>query len=154
MNNFLDPVEFSLASKGLRFLNFFIDFIIFTILDSLFFLVLGFIIAEFTLSAFLSMVIYFMFFVSYFAFQELIFKGRTIGKFITGTKVVTLDGQDPDFTNCIIRALSRCVPFEPFSFFGEVGWHDVWSKTRVVNAKEFEMNESKFNAIDQIGVNS
>lgn len=60
--------------------------------------------------------------------------GRTPGKLITGTKVVTEDGGTPTFGQVVGRTLSRFVPFEPFSFFGSEprGWHDRWSGTRVV----------------------
>ncbi len=70
-------------------------------------------------------------------FYYLIFElvtGRTPGKLLTNTKVVDLNGNKPDFKTVLIRSLSRAVPFEPFSFFGDTdkGWHDKWSKTRVV----------------------
>ncbi|NET36066.1 MAG: RDD family protein [Cyanothece sp. SIO1E1] len=61
--------------------------------------------------------------------------GRTIAKFITRTKVVTVSGQKPDFGTIFIRTLCRYIPFEPFSFLGNnpYGWHDSIPKTRVVN---------------------
>lgn len=60
--------------------------------------------------------------------------GRTVGKFVTGTRVVDVSGGKPTFGQIVIRTLCRLVPFEPFSFlFGDpVGWHDSWSKTRVI----------------------
>lgn len=64
--------------------------------------------------------------------------GRTFGKLCTGTKVVDLNGNKPSFGQALARTAIRFVPFEPFSFlWGEpVGWHDSWSKTRVVLVKE------------------
>jgi uncharacterized RDD family membrane protein YckC len=64
--------------------------------------------------------------------------GRTLGKFCTGTKVVNLQGGKPSFGQVIARTGIRFVPFEPFSFlWGDAtGWHDTWSKTRVVPVRE------------------
>lgn len=61
--------------------------------------------------------------------------GITIGKLITGTRVIREDGNDPTFGQLIGRTLARMIPFEPLSFlFGDktVGWHDSLSGTRVV----------------------
>lgn len=60
--------------------------------------------------------------------------GRTPGKWLTGTRVVTNAGKRPRFGQIVGRTLSRYVPFEPFSFLGRSrrGWHDRWSGTRVV----------------------
>jgi uncharacterized RDD family membrane protein YckC len=62
--------------------------------------------------------------------------GRTVGKLVSGTRVVTESGGKPTTLQILQRTLSRMVPFEPFSFFGpSTGWHDRWSKTRVVMAR-------------------
>jgi uncharacterized RDD family membrane protein YckC len=61
---------------------------------------------------------------------------RTPGKFVTGTRVVSDDGSRASAVQILGRTLARFVPFEPFSFlFGghpANGWHDKWSRTRVV----------------------
>mgnify|MGYP000663414543 CR=1 FL=1 len=63
--------------------------------------------------------------------------GRTLGKLITGTKVVHEDGGPASFTQVLGRSFSRLVPFDAFSFLGSeaVGWHDKWSKTRVIKVR-------------------
>lgn len=58
--------------------------------------------------------------------------GRTPGKFILGTVVVNAAGGQPTFGQVLGRTLSRFIPFDAFSFFGEEGWHDSIPKTRVV----------------------
>jgi uncharacterized RDD family membrane protein YckC len=69
---------------------------------------------------------------SYYAFMEGIF-GLTIGKLITGTRVVNQEGRLPSFSAILLRTLSRFVPLEPFSFLGSSrGWHDRWTDTWVV----------------------
>ncbi len=64
------------------------------------------------------------------------FYGKTLGKVITGSKVVTADGEKPSAGQILLRTLIRFIPFEAFSFLGKrpIGWHDKWSKTRVINA--------------------
>lgn len=63
--------------------------------------------------------------------------GRTIGKLITGTKVVSEEGRIPSFSAVMKRTLSRFIPFEAFSFLGKDprGWHDTLSKTYVVKCR-------------------
>lgn len=68
----------------------------------------------------------------YGLFEGLLY--RTPGKMLTGTRVMTLDGDDPSAGQVLGRTLVRLVPFEAFSFFGglNAGWHDRWSGTCVV----------------------
>jgi uncharacterized RDD family membrane protein YckC len=74
---------------------------------------------------------------AYMAIIEGIFKGRSIGKFITGTKAVNEDGSNISFTTAIARGFSRIVPFEPFSALGSPSypWHDKWNKTYVIDIR-------------------
>ena len=59
--------------------------------------------------------------------------GKSPAKWLTRTRVVTDDGRRPTFAQIFKRTLIRFVPFEPFSFLGRGrGWHDRWTKTRVV----------------------
>jgi len=66
--------------------------------------------------------------------------GRTPAKYLTGTKVVTLDGRKPGFGQILIRTLCRFIPFEQFSFLGKNprGWHDKISKTMVVRVRDLQ----------------
>jgi uncharacterized RDD family membrane protein YckC len=63
--------------------------------------------------------------------------GRTLGKFVTGTKVINEKGELPGFANILGRTLCRFIPFDAFSFLGggPGGWHDSISGTRVVKVK-------------------
>jgi len=65
---------------------------------------------------------------------EGIFRGRSIGKWITGTKVVNEDGSSISFSTALARGFSRIVPFEPLSAFGNP-WHDKWNKTYVIDVR-------------------
>jgi len=72
----------------------------------------------------------------YYTICEKAFKGKTLGKLITGTKAVRENGEELTFTDALLRSLSRMVPFEPFSIWiGEGLWHDRWTKTMVIRTR-------------------
>ena len=76
--------------------------------------------------------------IAYYTPQEALF-GRTLGKLVTGTRVVNAEGGDIGWFQALKRSLFRLVPFEAFSFLSESrprGWHDRWSGTRVVSLRE------------------
>jgi uncharacterized RDD family membrane protein YckC len=62
------------------------------------------------------------------------FSGKTLGKLISGTRVVMEDGSKPGFKTILVRSLARLIPFEVFSFFGQYpqGIHDTVSETIVI----------------------
>jgi len=72
--------------------------------------------------------------VFYYTITEYYLKGKTIAKFVTKTRAVTLEDQRMDFNTTFRRSLSRIVPFEAFSFLGDmpIGWHDRWTNTKVI----------------------
>ena len=71
----------------------------------------------------------------YYSFCEKAFKGYTLGKLITGTRAIRDDGKELTFKDALLRTLSRIVPFEAFSGFGDRPWHDSWTNTTVVKAR-------------------
>ncbi|MCC9644682.1 RDD family protein [Rhodopirellula sp. JC740] len=80
----------------------------------------------------------FGFFLFYYVAMEAIF-GATLGKFITGTRVIAADGGKAGFGKIIGRNLARMIPFDPLSFlFGDktTGWHDSISGTRVIDIRK------------------
>ena len=115
------------ASQGQRFGNLMIDYFCYIAMCFVFGAVLGAIgLPEF--AGFISWPMY----IGYYVFFEGVL-GATPGKLVTRTRVVALDGGKPSFGQLLGRTFSRFVPFEPFSFLGSTsGWHDRWSKTRVV----------------------
>ena len=144
-----------LASKSKRLANYFIDSLLFY----LFFFLIGSILAMIAIllgsegvlqvlenlenmSPLLDRLISAIAFVIFYFILESISQ-KTIGKLITKTKVVLENGDKPSSETIIIRSLCRIIPFEPFSFLGEIprGWHDTLSKTYVVDTKIF--NEQK-----------
>jgi uncharacterized RDD family membrane protein YckC len=129
------------ASGGLRFANYILDMISYFIFSMLIGVFLGII---FVLagtdptwiensSKITQYFIGFIVLSGYYIFFEGVF-GQTPGKMITGTKVVTENGEKPTIEMIMTRTLCRFIPFEAFSFLNSnaIGWHDSLSKTRVV----------------------
>ena len=84
--------------------------------------------------------------VTYYTISEYYFNGKTIGKFITNTRAVTLDNQTMDFDLVLKRSLCRVIPFEIASFLSNSpsGWHDQWSDTKVILDELKEEEEEEF----------
>ncbi|MBP1653002.1 MAG: domain containing protein [Bacteroidetes bacterium] len=131
------------VDMGIRFVNLIIDWLLSMVflLATAFCLgiVLGLTVPNFSywiienrgLFKFLSYVFAYTVWPLYFVLQEGLLKGRTIGKLITGTVAIRLDGQPLSWGNVFGRAYARIVPFEMFSGFG-TPWHDSWTATTVV----------------------
>jgi uncharacterized RDD family membrane protein YckC len=66
------------------------------------------------------------------------FTGKTIGKFIIKTRVLTDGGQKPTLKTIIVRTLCRFIPFEMISCINvrAHGWHNTLSKTIVLPDSE------------------
>jgi uncharacterized RDD family membrane protein YckC len=73
-------------------------------------------------------------FLYYFIFEWTL--GTSLGKLMLGYIVVDEFGNRPAVKQILLRSLSRLVPFEPFSCFKWLGWHDSWSDTMVISKKE------------------
>lgn len=73
---------------------------------------------------------------------ELVTKGRSLGKLITGTKVVKIDGSNLTVTDLLKRNFLRAVPFDFLSFIGNNGWHDNFSDTAVVKKKRYDRDQN------------
>ena len=71
----------------------------------------------------------------YYTICEKAFRGYTLGKLITGTRAIRNDGAELSFADAFLRTVSRLVPFEFFSGFGQNPWHDSWTKTNVIKAR-------------------
>lgn len=76
------------------------------------------------------------------------FFGRTPGKFITRTKVISSKtNKNPLFYQILLRTILRFIPLEWLSFLSDqpVGWHDSISKTKVVDETPINWNLFKHN---------
>lgn len=137
---FNDSYEY--ASRGKRFANYLIDLVMYYILFFTITFIMGMAAPELVqnlesdISA--TLIIYLIAFslmVGYYTLFEAYANGRTIGKMMTGTRAIKLDGTKLTPKDALLRSLSRLVPFEVFSGFG-VPWHDSWTNTTVVENKK------------------
>lgn len=79
--------------------------------------------------------VYIIFYIAYYVVLEVLF-GRTLGKVLTGTRVVNSDGLALSIPAAVVRTLCRLIPLEPMSFsLGEAWWHDSISRTQVVRVR-------------------
>ena len=158
-------VQNNRASQGTRLLNYLIDFTVFYIFIFFLGIFLG-ILAAIGIEAPLQWLLYLdgnraldylvtsiLYFIYIFSIEYLT-KGKSIGKFITKTQVVSIDGTMPTQKDFLIRNISRLVPFEAFSFLiGNDGWHDSWSDTRVVNWEKYKADSILKQELDELGKN-
>ena len=157
-------VDRNKASQGIRLINYVIDYIIvysfFFFLGAFAMLLFQFVGVDFLLNfvnwiaelnRFQDILMTGFVYFSYTFLMEYFTKGRTIGKYITGTKVVSTDLQTIGAQQYFIRNISRLVPFDALSFLGNNGWHDSWSDTRVVNFKDLENARSRENDLQNLG---
>jgi len=164
MKNHYRTVERYKAEKILRFANGIIDSVFTYILVVIVYLIVVFIYSVATGSDFttntdnvsnmnplLDRLITSVLFAIFMFIIEFATKGRSLGKFITGTMVVHENGGLPTSNDFLKRNFSRIVPFDALSFFGTNGWHDSWSDTRVVKRNAYLEALERENSIEDIG---
>jgi uncharacterized RDD family membrane protein YckC len=132
----LSPDEYLLrdAGMGARLLNFLIDTFLSRFVATMVAIVVLRAAGPGDATAVLSVVIVLGGMVGYYVVFEGIF-GWTVGKLITGTRVLRADGNKPNVPQIIGRTFARFIPFEPFSVLFGRGWHDSLSGTRVVKVR-------------------
>ncbi|KMQ71633.1 RDD family protein [Chryseobacterium koreense] len=165
MAKVLQIVERNRASSGLRLANYFIDFalcfsgtiLLFGILAVVYSFITGSEIDEVTyqmenINGLVDRVLTMIVYAVLMFLTEWGTNGRSVGKYITGTKVVKADDSPLTAMDLLKRSFSRIVPFDALSFLGKNGWHDSWSDTRVVKLKDFEKAKSLDTDINAIGM--
>ncbi|MBD8084181.1 RDD family protein [Chryseobacterium caseinilyticum] len=160
MRKHLKIIEMNRATGGQRFANYLIDLLalfalnfvislasmfLYEMTSAYFFYFYnnGGMVWEFLSGYVISTVYYFMW--EYFS------NGRTLGKIVTGTRAVSIDGEDASTTQIWYRSLCRLIPFNAFSFLGENGWHDTLSQTRVIDIKKYLADRQIKEEIEAIG---
>jgi len=144
LEDFNEISNFEAASRGQRFANLLLDYVGFY--AAVF--VSGFLIAvifEITGESFLwqeedvnplidrifTMLVY----VVYYTLLEYFSRGRSLGKLITRTRVVHVDGAELTFKHYLLRSLTRLVPFDAIAGLNGYPFHDRWTKTKVVQLR-------------------
>ena len=131
-------MNYQLLSKSKRIINLLIDTMVVGILTLFVIIILDYAGINFKFISTKSniKIIFIVIQICYYLILEYTLN-KTIGKFITHSKVVNLDFSKPNFFQLIIRTVIRFVPFEFLSFINMgKGWHDLLSKTLVIEDKK------------------
>ena len=136
------------AGGGRRFLNYIIDRMIFYAFFRVLAYFLAFLNLQLTLEVnpdsaefmIVSLLIYSFLYAAFMGFLEFALKGKTIGKYFTGTRAVMEDGSPLTLQHALLRGLCRIIPFNAFSALGTIcyPWHDRVSKTYVIDERQSE----------------
>lgn len=144
----LDVDHTMLASRSQRLVNVIIDTIVLAIvliftglLASILYHVFdydGMLIWSMELSTAGRIVLDISIFVLYYVLMELLTQ-HTLGKYVSGTKVVMADGTKPGLGVLIVRTACRFIPLEFFSVFGETAraWHDSIPNVYVIDVTTY-----------------
>ncbi|MCY0968738.1 RDD family protein [Chryseobacterium wangxinyae] len=160
MRKYLQIIDRNKASLGTRFVNNMIDLIILAIIHVVLAIFSNLLYAityhnffifynngGFIWDFFLGAVVAFIYFYLWESYSD----GKTPGKYLTGTRVISTDGNRPTKKQYLSRSLYRVIPFEALSFFGSEGWHDGMSDTRVINTKNYEAEKQAKSDIENLG---
>jgi uncharacterized RDD family membrane protein YckC len=133
-NKVIKKIENNTVGSRIRFVNFLIDFIVIFLL---YFIIVPVIEAFLPLVNQTERAIYrigsLVFFVALYYIPLEYGLQKTLGKIVTKTKVVTLEGNKPELIDIISRTFCRLIPFDRFSFFySRNGFHDAISRTKVI----------------------
>jgi uncharacterized RDD family membrane protein YckC len=135
------------ASMGKRFLNYFIDVIVFGVLIFITLMAMATVNPQLIESfikknetgdfSFIEQLLIQVIYGTYMFIVEALFKGKSLGKLVTGTRAVKQDGTLIVLRDAQLRGLCRMVPFNAFSALGTPSypWHDRWTKTYVIDEK-------------------
>jgi uncharacterized RDD family membrane protein YckC len=132
------------ASFGKRFLNYIIDLALFYLLFFMIAFILGILyppgldfLAGLDEMGPVANLVILVWYGLYMSVVEGLFKGRSLGKLITRTRAVNLDGSPISSRTAFARGFSRAVPFCVFSALGAVcnPWQDRWTGTMVVEVR-------------------
>ncbi|NUY81551.1 RDD family protein [Flavobacterium sp. MAH-1] len=159
----LEIPDHLLASSGQRFANYIVDYIAENAMNFGIIIILGYFMDTISASSdgfffwrstsLLQVFIGLFWSLTYYTMFELL-TGRTLGKFVTGTIVVSKTAQKPTALQILGRSLSRLIPLDAFSFlFMSAGWHDRIPKTRVVRKSDYEQYIRQVDELDEIGKN-
>ena len=128
----------NIVNIHIRFINFIVDTFIIMILILIFSFIFFNVVGIPTLPFYIifGILILFGIFISYYSIMEIKFQ-KTVGKFLTKTKVVKMNDERAENFEIIYRSFYRLIPFEQVSFLlTKNGIHDFLSKTKVITDKK------------------
>ena len=149
-------LEYCRASSGKRLANYLIDGIVVYIVA----MFLGFItellfpgsISELNIGVIEERLLGLLFHGLVMFLIETAFHGKTLGKLITGTKAININGSNISMAKSLLRNFIRAVPFNALSALGSPSkpWHDSWSDTMVIDEKVLALQETKAEFFEEL----
>jgi uncharacterized RDD family membrane protein YckC len=148
----IQPIEnvYVRASAGKRFLNYLIDVIAFYIVVFGTFVLIAInspaSVDDLTDggpgSELIGRVLALIGYAFFMSIVEAVTNGKSLGKLITGTRAINLDGSNISASTAFGRGFSRAVPFCVFSAFGTPcdPWQDRWTDTMVIDQKQSKID--------------
>lgn len=129
-------IELIPAGKGKRLANFLVDYVAIFIFVTILLLASGLDVESEETDRLMQGLIFLAYLLDYLFFEYLT-GGKSVGKYLTRTRVIRQDGTQPRFGQLLGRSLARLIPFELFSFLSRSteGWHDSLSRTMVIDER-------------------
>lgn len=132
----------SKVTSWTRLIHFIVDLIGFFLIAMILSLVVGLLVptSDQTTIGLIGYLLMLVSFFLYYVFMEYKYQ-KTIGKFLTKTKVVMSDGSKPELNEIFIRTACRLIPLDRISFlFTRNGFHDRLSNTTVIKEENKKTN--------------
>lgn len=129
-----EEFDFKKVSSLTRFIHLIVDTIAFFILTMIFAFIFGLFIhpTDQNKMTFMGYLMLAFGFFGYYVFMETTYQ-KTIGKFMTKTKVANTNGTRPELGDIVRRTFCRLIPFDRISFlFTQNGFHDRFSNTTII----------------------
>ena len=137
--------EFELASVDTRSDNFSVDFVFSSALSGV---ILYFLWDQFWLAIGLVVLVKILY---YFLFEY--FYGKTLGKILSHTKVISTDGSRPTAVQLLKRSLTRFIGVVNFVSDDRFAYHDSISNTRVVvDSNQMDLNQIRIKGFINVSV--
>lgn len=133
-NIYAEENHYVVAGKSLRLANFIIDTIIYYIL----YVLIGSILIQSGIITYKNLYLWDIITVASYFFYYFLFElinGRTPAKYLTRTRTITFSNKKPGVVAVFLRTICRFCVFDTISFLGISGWHDAFTKTKVIVLK-------------------
>ncbi|WP_316830286.1 RDD family protein [Pedobacter aquatilis] len=152
-------LEYCRAGTSLRFINYIIDIIFFYFLMFCLGIVIGLLkpdLLQLFDNGISGRLLSLLFYGIVMSFTEGMSNGKSIGKLITKTKAVNLDGSDLNFAQAFRRNIIRSIPFNALSAFGTPcnPWHDRLSDSMVIEEKKLALQAKKADLFNSVRNNT
>ena len=134
------------ASSGQRFANYLVDLVFFYVIIILLGALIGIFAPEWIdyldstdpIFGLVDRIVGLILYALYMGAIEAMLDGKSIGKLLTKTRAIQINGANITTGQAFARGVYRAIPFAAFSALGNPSnpWQDRWSDTMVIDEKE------------------